>query len=86
RRVNNQLRIGSNIGITPQTHDTWLTSKEKTKLLADENVSGNNIKVVTENAEVYLMGLVPPIEAEQAVEIPRNKSGVEREITALEYH
>ncbi|TMN32424.1 BON domain-containing protein, partial [Pseudoalteromonas piscicida] len=57
RRVHNQLRIGSNIGITTQTHDTWLTSKVKTKLLADENVSGNNIKVVTENAEVFLMGL-----------------------------
>ncbi|RJE76870.1 osmotically-inducible protein OsmY [Pseudoalteromonas citrea] len=85
RRVHNQLRIGSNIGITTQTHDTWLTSKVKTKLLADENVSGNNIKVVTENAEVFLMGLVAPIEAEQAVEIARNISGVERVIKAFEY-
>lgn len=85
RSIHNQLRIGSNIGITTQTHDTWLTSKVKTKLLANENVSGNNIKVVTENAEVFLMGLVAHAEAEQAVEIARNISGVERVIKAFEY-
>ncbi|MBQ4849579.1 division/outer membrane stress-associated lipid-binding lipoprotein [Pseudoalteromonas sp. MMG012] len=85
RSVHNQLRIGTNIGLTTQTHDTWLTSKVKTKLLADENVSGNNIKVVTENSEVFLMGLVAPAEAEQAVEIARNISGVERVIKAFEY-
>ncbi|WP_425334953.1 division/outer membrane stress-associated lipid-binding lipoprotein [Pseudoalteromonas piscicida] len=85
KQVHNQLRISTNIGITTQTHDTWLTSKVKTKLLAAEEVNGANIKVVTENAEVFLMGLVSKDEANSAVEIARNINGVKRVIKAFEY-
>ncbi|CAM4117408.1 division/outer membrane stress-associated lipid-binding lipoprotein [Pseudoalteromonas byunsanensis] len=85
RQVHNQLRISSNIGVTTQTHDVWLTSKVKTKLLAAEDVSGNNIKVVTENSEVFLMGLVKQEEADRAVEIARNINGVTRVVKAFEY-
>ncbi|MGO2563571.1 MAG: BON domain-containing protein, partial [Pseudoalteromonas nigrifaciens] len=67
RKIHNQIRIGSNIGVTTQTHDSWLTSKVKAQLLTAKNISSNNIKVVTENAEVFLMGLVSDAEAEQAV-------------------
>ncbi|GAA59132.1 hypothetical protein P20652_0991 [Pseudoalteromonas sp. BSi20652] len=85
RKVHNQIRIGSNIGITTQTHDSWLTSKVKTQLLTTKNISSNNIKVVTENAEVFLMGLVSESESNQAVSIARNVSGVERVIKVFEY-
>ena len=85
RKIHNQLRIGSNIGITTQTHDSWLTSKVKAQLLAAKDISSNNIKVVTENAEVYLMGLVSQDEADRAVDIARNVSGVERVVKVFEY-
>jgi osmotically-inducible protein OsmY len=62
-----------------------LTSKVKTQLLTAKNISSNNIKVVTENAEVFLMGLVSDSEASQAVNIARNVSGVERVIKMFEY-
>ncbi|MBE0360703.1 MULTISPECIES: division/outer membrane stress-associated lipid-binding lipoprotein [Pseudoalteromonas] len=85
RKIHNQIRIGSNIGVTTQTHDSWLTSKVKAQLLTAKNISSNNIKVVTENAEVFLMGLVSEQEANQAVNITRNVSGVERVIKVFEY-
>lgn len=85
RKIHNQVRIGSNIGMTTQTHDSWLTSKVKTQLLATENLSSNNIKVVTENGEVFLMGLVSNNEANTAVNVARNVSGVERVIKVFEY-
>ncbi|MBD1581023.1 division/outer membrane stress-associated lipid-binding lipoprotein [Pseudoalteromonas sp. S16_S37] len=85
RQIHNQLRISSNIGVATQTHDVWLTSKVKTKLLAADDVSGNNIKVVTENSEVFLMGLVSQEEANRAVEIARHVNGVARVIKAFEY-
>jgi len=85
RKIHNQLRIGSNIGITTQTHDSWLTSKVKAQLLAAKDISSNNIKVVTENAEVYLMGLVSQDEANRAVDIARNVSGVDRVVKVFEY-
>jgi osmotically-inducible protein OsmY len=85
KQIHNQLRIGTRIGITTQTYDTWLTSKVKTKLLTAETITGNNIKVVTENSEVFLMGLVSEAEADQAVEIARHINGVARVIKAFEY-
>ena len=85
RKIHNQIRIGSNIGITTQTHDSWLTSKVKAQLLTAKDIPSNNIKVVTENAEVFLMGLVSESEANQAVNIARNVSGVERVIKVFEY-
>jgi len=85
RKIHNQIRIGSNIGVTTQTHDSWLTSKVKAQLLTAKNISSNNIKVVTENAEVFLMGLVSNSESNQAVNIARNVSGVERVIKVFEY-
>lgn len=85
RKIHNQIRIGSNIGITTQTHDSWLTSKVKAQLLTAKDISSNNIKVVTENAEVFLMGLVSGSESTQAVNIARNVSGVERVIKVFEY-
>ncbi|MBQ4838232.1 division/outer membrane stress-associated lipid-binding lipoprotein [Pseudoalteromonas luteoviolacea] len=85
KKLFNQIRIGSNIGLATKGHDTWLTSKVKTQLLADDNVNGSNIKVVTENAEVFLMGMVAPAEAEKAVEIARNIHGVEKVVKAFEY-
>lgn len=85
RQVHNQLRISSNISISTKTHDVWLTSKVKSKLLTTENVSFNNIKVVTENGEVFLLGLVSQQEAALAVELARHISGVERVIKVFEY-
>ncbi|MGO2477873.1 MAG: division/outer membrane stress-associated lipid-binding lipoprotein [Pseudoalteromonas sp.] len=86
RKIHNQIRIGSNVGMTTKTHDSWLTSKVKTQLFTTENLSSNNIKVVTENGEVFLMGLVSGNEAKTAVEVSRNVSGVERVIKVFEYY
>ena len=45
----------------------------------------DSIKVVTENGEVFLMGLVNQQEAERAVNLARNVDGVARVIKAFEY-
>jgi osmotically-inducible protein OsmY len=54
-------------------------------LLTDDNISGTNIKVVTENSEVFLMGLVEQNEGNKAVDIARNISGVAKVIKVFEY-
>jgi osmotically-inducible protein OsmY len=41
--------------------------------------------VITENAEVFLMGLVTKKEAETAIDITRNIGGVSRVFKAFEY-
>ncbi|PCI58669.1 MAG: osmotically-inducible protein OsmY [Gammaproteobacteria bacterium] len=84
-KVYNQIRIGNTTSILTKSHDVWLTSKVKVALLAEDNIDGINIKVVTENGEVFLMGLVSQKEAEQAVNVARNISGVNRVLKAFEY-
>lgn len=84
-RIHNQVRIGNLTSITTQTNDVWLTSKVKSALFASDKVNGNKIKVITENAEVFLMGLVTKEEAEHAIDITRNISGVNRVYKAFEY-
>ncbi|OCW97987.1 division/outer membrane stress-associated lipid-binding lipoprotein [Alishewanella sp. HH-ZS] len=82
--VHNQIRLGNNTSMTTRTRDSWIATKVKTQLLADERVSGLNIRVVAENQEVFLMGLVGGAEADRAVDIARNVEGVVRVIKAFE--
>lgn len=84
RNVQNQIRLGNNTGMTTRTRDSWISTKVKTQLLADKQVSGLNIKVVTENAEVFLLGLVSEQEAAKAIDIARHVDGVSRVIKAFE--
>lgn len=84
-RIHNQIRIGNLISVTTKTNDVWLTSKVKSALFASDEVNGKAIKVITENAEVFLMGLVTKKEADAAINITRNISGVNRVFKAFEY-
>lgn len=84
KQVHNQVRIGNVTSMSTQTVDSWITTKVKFKLFAEEDLNSNNISVLTENAEVYLMGLVTQTEAEKAVEVARNISGVAKVIKVFE--
>ncbi|MFT4869419.1 MAG: osmotically-inducible protein OsmY [Colwellia sp.] len=83
--IYNQIRISSTITLTAQSHDIWLTSKIKSALLANSDVNAKDIKVVTENSEVFLLGLVTKKEAAIVVDITRNINGVSRVFNAFEY-
>lgn len=84
-QVHNQIRISNTISFTTRSNDTWLTSKVKTALFSSDTLDATNIKVITENGEVFLMGLVSEANANEAVKIARNISGVNRVFKAFEY-
>ncbi|MGJ8691614.1 MAG: division/outer membrane stress-associated lipid-binding lipoprotein [Thalassotalea sp.] len=85
KQIHNQIRISNSTSVLTTSNDVWLTSKVKTALFGSDNLEATNIKVVTENGEVFLMGLVSNKEAEEAVEIARNISGVNKVYKAFEY-
>lgn len=85
RQVHNELTVQAPIGFMGDTNDAWLTTKVKTKLLADKEVRANKIKIVTEGGVVYLMGLIPRSEAEAAAELARGTAGVQKVVLAVEY-
>ncbi len=87
RLVYNEIEIGPNIGLSRISADTYLTSRAKLALtmvdLPDFDIT--RVKVTTENAVVYLMGLVTREEADAVVERVRRIPGVERVVRIFEY-
>ena len=85
RHVYNELRLGKPVSIGVRSNDTWITSKVRADMLGTKNFDSTKVKVVTENSEVFLIGLVTRQEGDQAVEIARHVSGVKQVIKAFEF-
>ena len=82
-RIFNQIRLASKAGIATQASDTWISSRVRMKLIADDEVDATDVKVVTENGEVFLLGIVNDSAADRAVEIARNIDGVQKVVKAF---
>jgi osmotically-inducible protein OsmY len=54
-------------------------------MLATEDLKSGSIKVVTENGVVYLMGIVKRDQADIAVDIARQVSGVQKVVKIFQY-
>jgi len=85
KRVYNQVQISPVLTTWDQSKDVWITSKVKTAMLAKRGLSSSQIKVVTENKVVYLMGIVTTKQADLATEAARNVSDVQKVVQVFEY-
>jgi len=85
RRIINEVRVAEPSTFGSRSNDTWLTSKVKTKMLGTKGLDPTRVKVVTENAVVYLMGLVNRREADLATESARSVKGIQRVVKLFEY-
>jgi osmotically-inducible protein OsmY len=81
--VFNEIRQGQPIGMGTAASDTWITSKVRTQLLSSDEVKSSNVKVTTENGEVFLLGLVTDREGKAAADIASRVSGVKHVTTAF---
>lgn len=84
-KIHNQIRIGNPTSFTTRSNDTWVTTKVKGRMLNEEGIDITRIKVVTENGEVFLLGLVDRKQADLAVDIARNTAGVRKVVKVFEY-
>ncbi len=85
RQVYNELAIQGSTSFLARTSDSWITTKLKSMLLANRDVKGTRVKVVTENGVVYLMGLVTRREADTISNIASNTRGVHKVVRVFEY-
>lgn len=83
--VFNEIRQGQPIGLGTASSDTWITTKVRSQLLGSDQVKSSNVKVTTENGEVFLMGLVTEREGKAAADIASRVSGVKRVTTAFTF-
>ncbi|MCO6538851.1 MAG: divisome-associated lipoprotein YraP [Gilliamella sp.] len=85
KKVYNQIRIGEPVGAGTITNDTWITTQVKSQLVLDAKTKARKIKVVTENGEVFLIGIVTSEEGKAAAEIASKVRGVKKVITLYTY-
>ncbi len=85
RQVVNRIELAGRTNRASRINDSWLTGRVKSALVISGTVDPTRFKVVTERANVYLMGLVTSAEATEAVMIVRGVPGVVRVIKVFEY-
>lgn len=85
RQVINRIELAGKSNLNSRANDVLLTTQVRASVLDSEYLDGHKIKVVTERANVYLMGTVTREEADIAAEIARSISGVVRVVKVFEY-
>ena len=83
--VYNELRVGPKITIGQISKDSWITTQIKSKMLVDDRVKTTDVKVITENGEVFLLGNVTQSQADAAAEIASKISGVQKVVKVFKY-
>ncbi len=84
RRKYNQLAIRKTFDHT--VHDSWITAKIRSQMIADAEIDPHQFKVVTADGIVYLMGDVLPGQAERVIQIARQTEDVIRVVNLLNYY
>ncbi len=85
KEIHNLVTISNPTSSIIQVSDSWITAKIKSKLIATIDIDPSQIKVVTENGTVYLMGIVPHDQADIAVDIARTTEGVQSVVKIFYY-
>jgi osmotically-inducible protein OsmY len=85
RSVFDEIVVSGATSFSTRSNDALITSKVKARFIDAQKFNVLNVKVVTENGIVYLLGLVTKQEANDASEIARTTSGVQKVVRVFEY-
>lgn len=85
QEVYNELRIGDRVTLGTTSNDTWITTKVRSQLLTSNTVKSTKVKVITENSEVFLLGLLTEQEGQAAAKIASHTKGVKKVTTVFTY-
>ena len=85
KRIHNELEISDKRGFLSRGNDSWIATKVRTLILANDEVPSNQVKVTVENGVVYLMGILTEAEGNKAANVARNVVGVKKVIKVFEY-
>lgn len=84
-KVYNEIRVANKIGIGQISQDSWITTKIKSQLLGNASVKATEVKVITENGEVFLMGNLSESQISAAANVARETAGVRRVVRVIDY-
>ena len=76
RQVYNELTVGASKGYSQTVHDGYITSKLMAKIATGNGVKASQIKAVTNNGVVYIMGRMTPTQQSHVIDIANNTIGI----------
>lgn len=76
RRVYNELNVSASKGYSSTVHDGYITSKLLAKVAASDGVKASQIKAVTNDGVVYIMGRMTPTQQSHLIDIANSTVGV----------
>ncbi|HLT03881.1 MAG TPA: BON domain-containing protein [Pseudomonas sp.] len=85
KKVHNELQIQQPASALARSNDALLTTRVKSSMLTTNNLASSNIKVITENGVVYLMGIVSRQQADLATSAAQKVGGVQRIVRLFQY-
>ena len=85
RSVTNDLQVVGGTSLSSRASDATTTGKVKARFLDANRFNPLLVKVITEAAVVYLMGIVTESEAAAAVDVARTTGGVRKVVKVFEY-
>lgn len=83
RRLFNEVRVSDTPANSIQ--DSWITTKIRSQIFADDSIDPNAFKVITTDGVVYLMGDVRLEQAATVISIARHTIGVVRVVRVFKY-
>jgi osmotically-inducible protein OsmY len=85
RKVYNELQLRGKTSIVSRTNDSLISGKIKTKLAFTKGIDFSDMKIVTEDSVVYLLGTLYEDMGDIAAEVARNTTGVRKVVKCFEY-
>ncbi|RTK96863.1 MAG: BON domain-containing protein [Neisseriaceae bacterium] len=81
--VRNYIEVGPSLSASQVSKDAYLTSAVKSSLLFTKGVSSNDVKVVTTNGVVYIMGYATQYQIDKMISSAKSVDGVRKVVSLL---
>lgn len=85
KKIYNAIRQKSPISLQATLFDVWISSQIRLNLLIRKNIHAANIKIVTEDQEVFLLGKVTYEEGQYIEKLANTTYGVKKVFTTFIY-
>lgn len=84
KKLYNKLTVANIKGASYTVHDTYISSKVNAKILANNAIKGSQVKVVTDDGIVYVMGKLTPSQREHLINIVNSTVGIKELVLLTE--
>ena len=84
-KIINRIILTQPISTLQKLQDTWLTTKVDSQVITQGKLDPDDLKVVTENNTVYLIGSLKRAQANQVINMAKNTDGVQHVVTLIYY-